>query len=69
MTTLFIVMASLLAVGFVLVIYGTLAKNKWGINAESDSCPRCNTALSHARRPRSLRQSMWGSWTCPNCGV
>jgi hypothetical protein len=69
MPTFFIALVSLLAVGFIFVIYGTLAKNKWGINPASASCPRCNTALPQARKPRSLRQCLWGGWTCPNCGV
>jgi hypothetical protein len=69
MTGLLIFTCGVLAVGFVAVIYGTLAKNRWGINSGSVSCPRCNSMLPQAREPRSLRQSMWGGWTCPNCGV
>lgn len=69
MTALFIVTLSVLALGLAFVIHGTLAKNKWGINLDSVSCPRCNTAFPQVRKPRSLRQTMWGGWTCPNCGV
>lgn len=53
----------------VAVIYGTLAKNRWGINLGSVSCPRCNTLLPQVRKPPSLQQSMWGGCTCPDCGV
>jgi hypothetical protein len=64
-----IAICAVLAVGMALVIHGTLVKNKWGINLDSVSCPRCNTVLPQVRKPRSLQQSVWGGWTCPNCGV
>ena len=32
---------SVLGVGLVLVIYGTIRKNRWGINLEPVNCPRC----------------------------
>ena len=69
MTILSIAFGGLLVVGFLLVIHGTLAKNKWGINPKRVSCPKCNTAFPQVRKPRSVRQRMWGGWTCPNCGV
>lgn len=55
--------------GVLLVLYGTLAKNRWGINLDPVSCPRCKTALPRLYEPRSLRQAAWGGWTCPNCGA
>jgi len=58
-----------LAVGMVLVIYGSIAKNRWGINLNEVFCPRCKTALPQVRKPQSFRQSLWGGCTCPNCGV
>ncbi|HEV2287374.1 MAG TPA: hypothetical protein VGR81_00310 [Candidatus Acidoferrales bacterium] len=64
-----VVILGLLAVGGAVVIYGTLAKNRWGINPCDVSCPRCNTPLPKLRHPQSLRQEMWGGWTCPSCGV
>ena len=64
-----VVIFGLLAVGGAAVIYGTLVKNRWGINPCDVSCPQCNTPLPKLRRPRSLRQEMWGGWTCPSCGV
>jgi hypothetical protein len=36
-----IVICAVLAVGLALVIYGTLIKNRWGINFDSVSCHRC----------------------------
>jgi hypothetical protein len=63
------VIFGLLAVGGAVVIYGTLAKNRWGINAGDVSCPRCSKPLPKVRQPQSLRQEMWGGWTCPSCGA
>jgi hypothetical protein len=40
-----IVICAVLAVGLALVIHGTLVKNRWGINFDSVSCPRCSTVL------------------------
>ena len=58
-----------LAFGMVLVVHGTVAKNRWGINLEEVSCPRCSKLLPKVRKPRSFRESMWSGWTCSNCGV
>jgi hypothetical protein len=68
MTALAIIFG-VLTVGMALVIYGTLARNRWGINPDAVSCPHCNTPLPQARRPRSFQQAMWGGWTCPACGA
>ena len=31
-------------------------------------CPRCASELPQYRRPMSLKQALWGGWTCPGCG-
>ena len=67
--TALVVIFAVLAVGMALVIYGSIAKNKWGINLGQISCPRCNAELPKVRKPRSFQQSMWGGWTCPTCGL
>ena len=62
-----VVIFGLLAVGMVLVAYGTVAKNRWGINLrtlDGVSCPRCNSPQPKLRKPRSIRQAMWGGYTC-----
>jgi hypothetical protein len=59
----------LLAVGGAIVVYGTIVRNKWGINLHHVSCPRCKTALPILREPGSRRQALWGGWTCPTCGA
>jgi len=32
------------------------------------SCPRCATLMPTFRRPASVKQALWGGWSCPNCG-
>jgi len=32
------------------------------------TCPRCAAELPQYRKPASLKQALWGGWTCPNCG-
>src|SRR5580704_6737818 len=61
----------LLGVGLLLVGYDTVARNKWGINLGKVCCPNCNTPLTGARglKTRSLKQAMWGGYTCPVCGA
>src|ERR1700690_2906223 len=49
--------------------YGTVARNRWGINRASVSCPNCNTPRATGRKPRSLSQIVWGGYTCPACGA
>src|ERR1017187_5883796 len=59
----------LLAVGGIILAYGTTARNKRRINLIPVSCPRCNTPLPRLRDPQSLRQAISGGWTCPVCGA
>ncbi len=33
------------------------------------SCEVCGQPLPVVRRPTSLRQALYGGWTCPNCGA
>lgn len=58
-----------LGLGLLLVGYGTLARNKWGINLAKVYCPNCNTPLTGTRgqKTRSLKQAIWGGYTCPVC--
>lgn len=32
-------------------------------------CPQCSTPVPAVRRPTSMRQFLWGGWTCENCGT
>jgi hypothetical protein len=56
-----------LAVGVVLVVYGTIKKDRWGINLGRVECPNCRTVMPRVRMPQSGREAMWGGYTCPTC--
>ena len=56
-----------LAVGVVLVIHGTIVKNRWGVNLRRVQCPNCGTVMGMVRMPNSGQQAMWGGCTCPSC--
>jgi hypothetical protein len=43
-------------------------KDRWGVNLEAVACPFCGTPLPLKRLPRSVRQALWGGWTCARCG-
>jgi hypothetical protein len=68
MLTLVAVIAVVLAVVLGLVIYGTIAKNRWGINFARVSCANCGTPLPRVRAPASATEALWGGYTCPRCG-
>jgi hypothetical protein len=61
-------LVGVLFIGLVLVIYGTVVKNKWGINLDPHSCPRCHEPLSQLRLPKTRTEFLWGGITCPRCG-
>jgi hypothetical protein len=62
-----IVIFGLLGVGMLLVIFGTAAKNSWGINLSPIICPNCNAQIPQVRNPQNLRQTLWGGAYCPQC--
>ncbi|MFO0810402.1 MAG: hypothetical protein U0746_17395 [Gemmataceae bacterium] len=41
---------------------------KLPINLETVHCPECHERMPFFRLPETLRQLMWGGWTCPKCG-
>jgi hypothetical protein len=43
-------------------------QDRWGINLNQLSCPKCQTLIPVFRWPRSIKQALWGGATCPNCG-
>jgi hypothetical protein len=63
-----IVIAAIPLGGLLLVLYGSFARNRWGINAESLNCPCCYTAVPPVRKPKSVRETLWGGGTCNRCG-
>ena len=61
------VIFGILGLGMLLVISGTLTKNRWGINVESPRCPRCDAQVPTIRTPSSRKQLLWGGWSCSVC--
>jgi hypothetical protein len=62
--------AGLLLTGAVLIIRDTIRKRgRWGIPLEAVSCARCGDPVPLVRMPASVRQALWGGWTCPRCGL
>jgi hypothetical protein len=59
----------ILGVGLLLVVFGTLVKNRWGVNLNPVSCPSCATPFPRTRVPENLRQALWGGGTCRVCGT
>lgn len=69
MTFVALVVLGAMLVGVVLVVHGTLAKNRWGINLDQVRCARCGEQLPMVRKPQSVRQALWGGYVCPRCGT
>lgn len=57
-----------LLIAAALIIYGTIAKTRWGINLRRLTCPNCGTQMPRVRVPKSARETLWGGVTCPSCG-
>lgn len=53
--------------GVLLIVYGTIVKNNWGINLRRVACPGCGAEMGRVRMPNSGKQAMWGGYTCPTC--
>jgi hypothetical protein len=69
MNVIFIVVASLVLLGILLVAIGTVTKNRWGMNLESVNCPTCDSPIPQVRQPKSLRQALWGGGTCASAAA
>jgi hypothetical protein len=57
-----------LLVVILLVAFGTVTKNRWGINTKLVNCPACGCPMPQVRQPKSIRQALWGGGTCGKCG-
>lgn len=68
MNRIFLLTMSVLLLGVVLVAFGTLTRNRWGINLEPVNCAACGSPMPKVRRPQSLKQALWGGGTCGKCG-
>jgi len=55
-------------VPIVFLVIATLCKSRWGINLKGAVCPNCKLLQAKVRKPNSVKQAMWGGWTCESCG-
>ena len=62
------VVAALVVVGLLVVRDTVRRRGRWGINLRKPSCASCGAELAAVRVPGSMRQMIWGGWTCPGCG-
>ena len=44
-----------------------LLKNLLSINLKKTNCSNCNEPQSTIRKPKSLKEALWGGWTCKKC--
>jgi hypothetical protein len=50
-----------------LVAWGTVNRNRWGVNFGKLLCPRCLRRIPRPQGPPSLRQILFGGGTCSEC--
>ena len=62
-----VIVLVLTAIGHYLVKRDTARKGRWGINP-NPACQQCDTPAPLFRLPNSLKQTLWGGWTCAECG-
>jgi len=61
------VILAVVAVVVGVIVWGSIVKNKWGINFGRVDCPNCGLTQSRVRAPDSTSQTVWGGQTCPRC--
>ena len=59
------IISPLLIMVFAMVLQGRKVKK---IN-DAGGCPNCGTPVPSVRTPTSLRQFLWGGWTCEKCST
>ena len=84
MIFLFVAIITAVLSGIVLTIATDTAgrSGKWGINLNSVwdmvqgkgllrkvPCPQCGREQAPRRMSLKLTESLWGGWTCPDCGT
>jgi hypothetical protein len=54
------------SVATIAIIFMWAAAMQKRVNAKG-GCPNCGMPVPMLRQPTSLRQALWGGWTCSNC--
>jgi hypothetical protein len=67
--SLSLVVFGLLAAGAFLVARDTIRqRGRWGICLRKATCLKCGEPAPLVRMPANWDQTLWGGWTCPQCG-
>jgi len=53
-------------VGTIAIVMAIAASLQKQVNAKG-GCPECGTPVPTFRNPTSIRQALWGGWTCAMC--
>ena len=56
------------AVATIAIVMAWAATMQKRVNAKG-GCPECGMPVPMFRNPTSLRQALWGGWTCAECGT
>jgi hypothetical protein len=51
-----------------LLVLGTILKWRIGINLGGAKCSECGEPAQVPRVPTDTYETMWGGWTCEECG-
>ena len=54
---------------FVVILKKWPKTGRMGINLKGVACPSCGEPAPPVRKPNSMRQFLWGGWTCKKCGT
>jgi hypothetical protein len=67
-----VAVAGLISVCGFLMVRDTIRKSgEWGLNLHLrlPNCGRCGSEAPLVRNPANLPQTLWGGWTCNECGL
>jgi hypothetical protein len=56
------------SVGIIGGLVGSLVVLLIGLLMPARVCPNCGAVQPKPRQPRTLKQALWGGYTCANCG-
>lgn len=68
---IFICFAAVAAIAAAKAFYVFLNRRRHliGFHFGTIHCPKCSETVPRTRKPRSVRQELYGGWTCINCGA